>query len=75
MELNPYCAVDEKRLFHSGANRMIDVGGLVLLEEKSDIGNWNMGREKPYSLCSDTGNKFWITKWGIRILVLRFVTP
>ena len=43
-EIKLFCAVDEKRLFHTGAqqrltainnaNRMIDVGGLVLLEEK-----------------------------------------
>jgi len=63
-EIKLLCAVDEKRLFHTGAqqlltaindaNRMIDVGGLVLLEEKSDIGNWNMG-----SFSAETGYVFW----------------
>ena len=59
-----FCTVDETRLFHAGtnqtlvavkdANRMIDVGGLVLLEEKSDPGNWNMG-----DFSEKTGYVFW----------------
>jgi hypothetical protein len=63
-EVKLFCTVDEKRLFHSGANqtliaikdtnRMIDVGGLVLLEEKSDIGNWNMG-----DFSEENGYVFW----------------
>ena len=52
VEIKLFCTVDEKRLFHAGpdqatpvkdVSRMIDVGGLVLLEEKADAGNWNMG--------------------------------
>jgi len=63
-EIKLFCTVDEKRLFHTGANqtliavedanRMIAVGGLVLLEEKSDIGNWNMG-----DFGEENGYVFW----------------
>jgi len=52
-EIKLFCTVDETRLFHAAANktlmpildanRIISVGGLLLLEEKSDIGMWNMG--------------------------------
>ena len=63
-EIKLFCTVDETRLFHTAANqtlmpvtevsRMIDVGGLVLLEEKSDVGNWNMG-----DLSEKHGYVFW----------------
>jgi len=64
MEIAVIYAVDETKLFHDamgtaepcGApNRMIEVGGLVLLEEKSDIGEWYMG-EKSKSTYSFWGN-------------------
>ena len=64
VEIKLVCTVDEKRLFHVGANqtltamvdtnRMIDVGGVVLLEEKSDLGNWNMG-----DFSEKNGYVFW----------------
>ena len=51
--LNTSLRDDETLLFHEGesrtlmpaedADRMTEAGGLILLEEKSDIGNWNMG--------------------------------
>jgi hypothetical protein len=55
-EIKVFYAIDEKKLFHESftegesrliqidaPRRMIEIGGLYLLEEKGWLGMWNMG--------------------------------